>query len=68
MKTDRRRWRRGAERGERRGGERDVVLMMVMGCDDGVGSGGADNDGSDGGGFSGLASVVMVRMQRAVTC
>lgn len=45
-----------------------MVLMMVMGCDDGVGSGGADNDGSDGGGFSGLASVVMVRMQRAVTC
>lgn len=39
-------------------------MMMVMGCDDGVGPGGADNDG--GGDRSGLASVVMVRMQRAV--
>lgn len=42
------------------------MLLMVMGCDDGVGSGGADNDGG-GGGRSGLALVVMLRMQRAVS-
>lgn len=42
-----------------------MVMMMVMGCDDGVGPGGADNDGG-GGDRSGLASVVMVRTQRAV--
>lgn len=43
-----------------------MVMMMVMGCNDGVGPGGADNDGGGGGDRSGLASVVTVRMPRAV--
>ena len=57
---------RGEGQIEGRGGERDVVMRMVMGCDNGVGPGGADNDGGGAGDRSGLASVVTVRMQRAV--